>query len=77
MISRAGTLTGKALANLVNTFNPGQILIGGTFAAAGEPFLTAIQTLSINGRSPPLPDNWKFSTPRRATQQHWSGPPTP
>ena len=43
LISRAGILTGKALANLVNTFNPGQILIGGTMAAAGETLLTAIQ----------------------------------
>ena len=43
IINRAGTLTGKALANLVNTFNPAQILIGGSTAAAGEILLDSIK----------------------------------
>ena len=52
LISRAGILTGKALANLVNTFNPGQILIGGTLAAAGETLLTAIQNAVLSTGDP-------------------------
>ncbi len=43
LINRAGTLTGKALANLVNTFNPAQILIGGSTAAAGDILLDSIK----------------------------------
>ena len=43
IINRAGTLTGKALANFVNTFNPAQILIGGSTAAAGRILLDSIK----------------------------------
>jgi predicted NBD/HSP70 family sugar kinase len=49
----AGRDLGHGLAGLVNAFNPGVLIIGGTLAAAGDHLLTGVREV-VYRRSPPL-----------------------
>ena len=53
LLTQAGRLIGRALATLVNTFNPTLILIGGGVAGAGDLLLAAIRE-TVYRRSLPL-----------------------
>lgn len=41
-ITKAGSFLGIAIANLINLFNPGLIVLGGELAAAGDTLLDAV-----------------------------------
>ena len=49
----AGRDLGHGIATLVNAFNPGVVIIGGTLAAAGDHLLTGVREV-VYRRSPPL-----------------------
>jgi predicted NBD/HSP70 family sugar kinase len=49
----AGRDLGHGLAGLVNAFNPGVLIIGGTLAGAGDHLLTGVREV-VYRRSPPL-----------------------
>jgi glucokinase-like ROK family protein len=53
LLTRAGTLIGQTLAQLVNFFNPSLIVIGGGVANSGDLFLAALRQ-AIYHRSLPL-----------------------
>ena len=52
-VREAGRDLGHGLAGLVNAFNPGVLIIGGTLAAAGDHLLTGVREI-VYRRSPPL-----------------------
>lgn len=53
MLTRAGTRIGRALATVVNLYNPSLIVIGGGVANVGDMFLAAIRNATLS-RSLPL-----------------------
>jgi predicted NBD/HSP70 family sugar kinase len=52
-VREAGRDLGHGLAGLVNAFNPGVLIIGGTLADAGDHLLTGVREV-VYRRSPPL-----------------------
>jgi predicted NBD/HSP70 family sugar kinase len=52
-IARSGRIVGETLATLVNFFNPGIVVVGGTIAATGDLFLAAVRQ-TVYRRSLPL-----------------------
>lgn len=51
-VTKAGSFLGIAIANLINLFNPGLIVLGGELAAAGDILLDAVQH-SVSQRAMP------------------------
>lgn len=51
-VTKAGSFLGIAIANLINLFNPGLIVLGGELAAAGDILLNAVQH-SVSQRAMP------------------------
>jgi glucokinase len=44
VIREAGVWTGIALANVINLINPSLVVLGGSVAAFGEPFLESVRS---------------------------------
>ena len=53
VVARAGRMVGETLATLVNFFNPGMLVVGGTIASTGDLFLAAVRQ-TVYRRSLPL-----------------------
>ncbi len=53
LLQRAGSLVGETLAALVNFFNPGMVLVGGSVGASGDLMLAAVRQ-AVYRRSLPL-----------------------
>ncbi len=53
VVARAGRVVGETLATLVNFFNPGMLVVGGTIASTGDLFLAAVRQ-TVYRRSLPL-----------------------
>jgi predicted NBD/HSP70 family sugar kinase len=49
LLAETGTLLGQTLADIVGLINPEAVIIGGSLAAAGEPFLTPIREAIFAG----------------------------
>lgn len=52
-VSRSGRIVGETLATLVNFFNPGVVVVGGSIAETGDLFLAAVRQ-TVYRRSLPL-----------------------
>ena len=52
-VARSGRIVGETLATLVNFFNPGIVVVGGSIAATGDLFLAAVRQ-TVYRRSLPL-----------------------
>lgn len=52
-VAKSGRVVGETLATLVNFFNPGIVVVGGTIAATGDLFLAAVRQ-TVYRRSLPL-----------------------
>jgi predicted NBD/HSP70 family sugar kinase len=53
VITDAGRVIGRALADLCNVLNPGAVVVGGELSAAGEPFTAGIRE-AIERRTQPV-----------------------
>lgn len=52
VLADTGTLIGQAVASLVNLVNPGRLVVGGPFAAAGDVLLEPLRQAVVRGAIP-------------------------